>query len=207
MQHRDYLPRSRMSRLRGDLAGRKQAVALPVRFLLRLCNSGLAGVCCWLLAMAPGLAQKAGPSGYPVPRFVSLKSDPVNLRKGPGTEYPKAWIFRRAGLPVEVIQEYGNWRRVRDSGGATGWVLYSLLSGRRTVLILPWETKKGAGAPLTDLRSAPRASSGAVARLEAGTLAVIKSCTQGWCYISVGDYRGYVQKHAVWGVYTNEVVR
>jgi len=152
------------------------------------------------------VALKRGPSGLALPRFVSMKSNPVNLRKGPGTEYPKAWIFRRAGLPVEVIQEYNHWRRVRDSEGASGWVLYSLLSGRRTALILPWEVKNGVRAPLTDLRSSARLSSLAVARLEAGTLIAIKSCTKAWCYVSAGAYRGYVQKHLLWGVYPNETV-
>ena len=79
----------------------------------------------------------------PVPRFVSLKSDRVNLRQGPGTEYPTAWVFRRAGLPVEVIKEFESWRQVRDAEGTTGWVLGSMLSGRRTAVILPWEARPG----------------------------------------------------------------
>ena len=48
-------------------------------------------------------ASFPGGSGLPVPRFVSLKSDRVNMRKGPGTDYPTAWVYRRAGLPLEVI--------------------------------------------------------------------------------------------------------
>src|SRR6516165_2302039 len=84
-----------------------------------------------------------GASGLPVPRFVSLKSDRVNLRQGPGTEYPTAWVFRRAGLPVEVIHEFEGWREVRDAEGTTGWVLGAMLSGRRTAVVLPWELKGG----------------------------------------------------------------
>src|SRR5262245_58248264 len=109
----------------------------------------------WLLAALAGagdlLAQgtptpsATGASGMPVPRFVSLKSDRVNLRQGPGTEYPTAWVFQRAGLPVEVIKEFESWRQVRDAEGTTGWVLGSMLSGRRTALILPWEVKAGQG--------------------------------------------------------------
>src|SRR5262245_55806966 len=90
-------------------------------------------------------APTAGGSGLAVPRFVSLKSDRVNLRQGPGTDYPTAWVFRRAGLPVEVIKEFESWRQVRDAEGTTGWVLGSMLSGRRTALILPWEVKAGQG--------------------------------------------------------------
>lgn len=162
--------------------------------------------CSLVLVAATAEAQKVGPSGFPVPRFVSLKSNPVNLRKGPGTEYPKSWIFRRAGLPVEVVQEYENWRRVRDAEGAEGWVYHALLSGRRTALVQPWEARKGKAAALTNLRSAARKASRAVARLEAGTLAIVKSCTITWCYVSVGNFRGYLQKHEIWGVYPNEIL-
>ena len=97
-----------------------------------------------LVAMAAAAAaQQATPgaSGLPVPRFVSLKSDRVNMRKGPGTDYPTAWVYRRAGLPLEVIKEFEGWRQVRDADGASGWVLQTFLSGRRTALVLPWEVK------------------------------------------------------------------
>lgn len=162
--------------------------------------------CVFALVAVAAEAQKLGPSGFPIPRFVSLKSNPVNLRKGPGTEYPKSWIFRRAGLPVEVVQEYENWRRVRDAEGAEGWVFHALLSGRRTALVQPWETRKGKTAALTNLHSAARLGARTVARLEAGTLAIVKSCTISWCYVSVGNFRGYLQKHEIWGVYPNEVL-
>lgn len=146
-------------------------------------------------------------SGLPIPRFVSLKSNPVNLRKGPGKQYPKAWIFRRAGLPVEVIQEYNHWRQVRDSEGVKGWIFHSLLSGRRTALVIPWESRKGAKAALTDLHAAARQSARVIARLEAGTLASIKSCSKSWCYVSIGRFRGYLAKDRLWGVYPNEIIR
>jgi len=164
----------------------------------------LAAIC----SPVPTAAQQAAnPSGFPIPRFVSLKSNPVNLRKGPGRQYPTAWIFRRAGLPVEVIQEFENWRRVRDAEGASGWVFHSLLSGRRTALVLPWEVRKGAVAALTDLRRSARRSAAAVARLEAGTLVAVKSCTKQWCNVSVGTYQGHVLKEQLWGVYPDETIR
>lgn len=100
------------------------------------------------LAQGDGPAASApGASGLPVPRYVSLKSDRVNMRNGPGTDYPTAWVYRRAGLPLEVIKEYEGWRQVRDADGAAGWVLQSFLSGRRTALVLPWELKAGTAAP------------------------------------------------------------
>jgi len=76
-------------------------------------------------------------TGLPVPRYVSLKTDRVNLREGPSKDHRTAWVFQRAGLPVEIIAEYETWRRIRDSEGTEGWVLHSLLSGRRTALVMP----------------------------------------------------------------------
>ena len=175
---------------------RRLAVVLPA---IALATTAAFGGAAW--------SETVGPSGLPVPRFVSLKSDPVNLRKGPGRQYPKAWIFRRAGLPVEVVQEFEHWRRVRDAEGAEGWVYHALLSGRRTALIQPWEARKGADAALTDLRTAARTGAAPIARLEAGTLTSVKSCTKSWCRVTAGQFTGYVQKHELWGVYPDEVIR
>jgi len=74
-------------------------------------------------------------SGLPIPRYVSLKSDHVNVRAGPTKDNDVAWVFTRSGLPVEITAEFENWRRVRDSEGAEGWVYHSLLSGRRTAVV------------------------------------------------------------------------
>src|SRR5260370_18733379 len=74
-------------------------------------------------------------SGLPVPRYVSLKSDHVNVRAGPTKDNDVAWVYTRSGLPVEITAEFENWRRVRDSEGAEGWVYHSLLSGRPTAVI------------------------------------------------------------------------
>ena len=112
--------------------------------------------------------RKETPSGLPLPRFVSLKADKVHVRQGPGTDHKIAWVFQQAGLPVEVIQEFETWRRVRDSEGATGWVFHAMLSGRRTVVILPWEVKKEGNAVQAELRAGSASTSPAVAIVEAG---------------------------------------
>ena len=143
-----------------------------------------------------------------VPRYVSLKADRVKLRQGPGAEYPTAWVFKRTGLPVEIIKEVEVWRKVRDAGGTEGWVHMSLLSGRRTALILPWEIKGGqAQAPSATLRDDDRESARAIAQVEAGVLASIISCENGWCRVSVGDYRGYIEQSKLWGTYPNEQIK
>lgn len=151
-------------------------------------------------------AQQRGKSGLAIPRFVSLKSDPVNLRTGPGLKYPKAWVFRRAGLPVEIIQEHQRWRRIRDSEGASGWILGALLSARRTVLVQPWDARKSKKTTLIRLRSSAGASSATTARLEPGTLANVRSCDGKNCYVSVGKFRGYLDQATLWGVYPDEVI-
>jgi SH3-like domain-containing protein len=147
--------------------------------------------------------QPNGQSHLPVPRFVSLKSDQVNVRKGPSTDQAIVWVFARAGLPVEVIAESDNWRRVRDSEGADGWVFHSLLSGRRTVLIAPW-SKDHESVPLYG-----RKSTGAqpVAELEPGVLGNVLSCDGDWCELSIDDYSGFVQQDKLWGVYRGEVIQ
>ena len=137
-------------------------------------------------------------AALPVPRFVSLKSDKVNVRKGPSTDQAIVWVFSRAGLPVEVIAESDNWRRVRDSEGADGWVFHSLLSARRTALITPW-SKGDERVPLYSSQFRPaRAPSPS---LQSGVLGNVLSCDGEWCNVSVDDYSGYVQQDKLWGVY------
>jgi SH3-like domain-containing protein len=158
-------------------------------------------------AAEDGVKQAAvdatGKTALPVPRFVSLKSDKVNVRKGPSTDQSIVWVFSRAGLPVEVIAESDNWRRVRDSEGADGWVFHSLLSARRTVLVTPW-SKEGEHVPLYNSKST---SSRAVAELQPGVLGNVMACDGEWCQVSVDDYSGYVQQDKLWGVYKGEEVK
>lgn len=146
-------------------------------------------------------------SGLPVPRFVSLKSDRVNLRNGPGTDYPTGWVYRRAGLPVEVVKEFEGWRQVRDAEGATGWVLQSLLSGRRTGLVVPWERKAGASPPLVPIVAGDSSSAGVVVNVEAGVIADLHACDGRWCRVTVDKYNGYIEQNKLWGVYQGETIK
>lgn len=167
----------------------------------------------WQQLVPPACAAESIPqergsaSGLAIPRFVSLKSDRVNLRNGPGTDYPTAWVFRRVGMPVEVLKEYEAWRQVRDSEGATGWVLHSMLSGRRTALVLPWEITPGQPAPRTMLRGDDRETAAAVAIIEAGVIANVRRCDGRWCYVAVEEIHGYIEQSKLWGVYRDEVIR
>lgn len=157
-------------------------------------------------------AQSTAPSGLPVPRYVSLKSDRVNIRKGPGRDYGIAWVFRRAGLPVEVLKEFEGWRQIRDSEGATGWVNQIMLSGRRTALVLPWELKQKADAqpkrrPIVVLHASASTRSRTLARLEAGVLTSVSSCDGRWCRVFLDRHVGYVEQKNLWGIYPNEVFK
>src|SRR5262249_31160324 len=85
-------------------------------------------------AQPPASAQRKG-SGLPLPRLATLKSDEANVRTGPCSRYPIDWVFKRKGMPVEIVAEYDNWRKIRDWQGASGWVYQGLLTGKRSFII------------------------------------------------------------------------
>jgi SH3-like domain-containing protein len=153
---------------------------------------------------APGRAEEREPikTGLPLPRFVSLKADVVNARVGPGAEYQIAWVFRRAGMPVEVLEEYYTWRQVRDSDGGTGWVAAGLTSGRRTALVAPW-AKNG---PLFQIASS-RGGANAVAQVEPGAIVDIVQCDGQDCEVYAGKQKGWAPQKNLWGVYPGEKVK
>ena len=140
-------------------------------------------------------------SGLPVPRYVSLKSDHVNVRAGPTKDNDVAWVYTRAGLPVEITAEFENWRRVRDSEGAEGWVYHSLLSGRRTAVV----TMKTQGRPRADLRPRRSRQRGG-GPLQAGVVAQVKQCAADWCRVTGNGFDGWIQQQRLWGVYSDEKV-
>ena len=140
-------------------------------------------------------------SGLPVPRYVSLKSDHVNVRAGPTKDNDVAWVYTRAGLPVEITAEFENWRRVRDSEGAEGWVYHSMLSGRRTAVVTM--KSKDQLAPIHD-RADPE--SAIAARLQVGVVAQVKKCVSGWCRVTGNGFDGWIEQQRLWGVYADEKV-
>lgn len=178
------------------------AVILSVFFTMSLAAGNAAPVLAQTAKIQLASREKGPSTGLPLPRFVSLKADEVNVRRGPGWDHAIAWVFRRAGLPVEVIAEFDVWRHVRDSEGATGWVIGSLLSGRRTVLVAPWEEKNR----VLDLHRAADQFSPVSARLSPGVLGNVQNCDGNWCRIIAGSVTGYLEQKLVWGVYPEETV-
>src|SRR5712672_3337397 len=155
-------------------------------------------------SVSSGFSAKDSPvttSGLPVPRYVSLKSDHVNVRAGPTKDNDVAWVYTRSGLPVEITAEFENWRRVRDSEGAEGWVYHSLLSGRRTAVIT-MKTKDD----LASLYDRPDSTGTVAARLQAGVVAQVKRCTSGWCRVIGNGFDGWIEQQRLWGVYADEKV-
>lgn len=140
-------------------------------------------------------------SGLPVPRFVSLKADRVNMHIGPAKHYETKWVYQRAGLPVEITAEFENWRRIRDSDGTEGWVYHSLLSGRRSGIVIAKSKDE-----LVPLHEKPDLESAMVARLEPGVIGAVKRCTDGWCRISGRGFEGWIPQVRLWGVYPNEKI-
>ena len=138
-------------------------------------------------------------TGLPLPRYVSLKSGNVNVRRGPGQGYDIAFTFVRAGLPVEITQEFDNWRKIRDSDGSEGWVFYSLLSGRRTAVVAPWEKAGQFSARGDAAEDAP-----VVAYLQPRVVAAVERCDGTWCLLTGDGFEGWVEQQRLWGVYPEE---
>ncbi|MEE2773791.1 MAG: SH3 domain-containing protein [Pseudomonadota bacterium] len=130
-------------------------------------------------------------TGLPIPRFVSTKSDRINVRIGPGREYSINWVYRRKGLPLKVTAEYGNWRKVEDFEGEGGWVHSRLISGNRFIIFL---------SEASNLKRKANVKSPNLAVIERGVVAKLLNESPNWCKVSVDGYKGWVQKNRVWGL-------
>ena len=155
-----------------------------------------------MMALADDPMTTGSVTKLPIPRFVSLKPSDTPMREGPSKDHRIKWVFKREGLPVEVIGEHEHWRRVRDSESTDGWVYYGRLSNRRTVVV-----RAGKTSPEQNLYKDDRETSAVIARLQPGVVASVQSCTRDWCKVGVETFSGYVRKDAVWGVYPDETIK
>lgn len=141
--------------------------------------------------------QAMGPVTHlPLPRFVSMKARESNVRRGPSLTHRIDWVFQRQDMPLEIVAEFGHWRRVLDQDGMGGWVHYSLLSGNRTVLVRD---------EMVELRMRPDPQAKVVAKLEQNVIARLGECGPNWCYLRVGSHRGWAAKTGLWGVGVDEI--
>lgn len=140
-------------------------------------------------------AGQTGPSGLPLPRFVSLDADEANLRSGPGRQYPVLWLYLRSGIPLEITAEFDTWRRVRDMSGAEGWMHASLLSGRRRAIVLE---------RMAEFLDRPAAGSRTLARAEPGVVFDLLRCRPDWCEARIAGRKAWVRRDAFWGTLEEE---
>jgi SH3-like domain-containing protein len=138
-----------------------------------------------------------GPPPPPLPPFESLRWDKVNLRAGPGDQYPIRWVLTRKGMPVEVLDRYDVWRKIRDWQGSVGWVHERMLMGNRTVMVTGREHT---------IRAEPRATARPVAHAEPGVVGRLLSCRGDWCRIDAQGFKGWVERRDIFGVTANETV-
>ena len=150
-----------------------------------------------VLLFAAGPAAAQSETGLPLPRFVSLRADAVNLRTGPGRRYPIDWVYTRTSLPIKIVAEFEGWRQVRTQDGTSGWIHKSLLSGKRTVAIAGREDR---------IYREPSKAAQIVAFVEPGVIASLLGCERGWCRITVDRHRvtGWMPQDVLWGILPNE---
>lgn len=134
-------------------------------------------------------------TGLPLPRFASLKNDEVFVRAGPGQRYPIKFVYQRVLLPVEIIGEFGGWRKVRDARGGSGWVYNALISGQRSVLVQK---------PDALVHRKPKKNSPAVAELAQGVIAELSTCEDDFCKVEGQGFEGWVVREALWGLSSGE---
>jgi SH3-like domain-containing protein len=156
-------------------------------------------LCCGLALGAESSAGAAAEKGargavtnLPLPRFVSVRAEAANARRGPSLDQKVDWTFQRRGWPLQIVAEYGHWRRVRDVDGAEGWVHHSLLSGLRTVLV------RSEG--VTPIHAGVGTDTPVRAYVEPGVVAELDRCEAARCQITAGGFAGWIARDALWGV-------
>lgn len=145
-----------------------------------------------------GLAVDTGKSssGLPIPRFVSIASEKVFVRTGPALRYPIKWVYQRENMPVEVIQEFDTWRKIRDMDGDDGWIHQSLLAGDRYGIVK--------GEANLAVRKEPNENSRITAFYEPNVVASIDECKGAWCHLTAEGFEGWSERKFLWGIYDSE---
>ena len=172
----------------------------------RLVRAGILIAFGLLLGLAALLPDRdaRGDTAVEVPRFMSVKGNPTNVRRGPSEEHEILWVYNNAPLPVEIIAEFGNWRRIRDFEGIEGWVFHSLLSGQRNVMVQ--------GEDILPLQEEPTDTARTVALVQPGVLGGLDHCPPAdardgdWCFVDLEGRRGWLPRDSLYGVYPFEEV-
>ncbi|MBA5724439.1 SH3 domain-containing protein [Candidatus Liberibacter sp.] len=144
-----------------------------------------------------------GSSRLPEPHFVTIKYNRTNVRIGPSKIHAISYVYLKEGFPVEVIQEYENWRHIRDFDGTNGWVNKRLLSSKRSAIVSPWENESNEQT-YVNLYQKPDKRSTVVAKIEPNVLLTIHKCSGEWCFGKNSGISGWIMQNKIWGVYPNE---
>jgi SH3-like domain-containing protein len=158
------------------------------------------------LAAALGACPAGAASDREPPYWASISAGQARMRTGPGRSFPTTWLYRRADLPVKVVQvikadkdskNEASWRKVQDPDGATGWMLVNLLSDQRTAIVT---------GGIREMHAKPDAASPIVWRAAPGVVGRLSHCGEGWCAFDVHGQKGYIETAGIWGVDPDEVI-
>jgi SH3-like domain-containing protein len=159
---------------------------------LRKVVTGLVALTLGVTAIGQAEAQQRKP-----PYYASISAGKANMRTGPGRNYPTNWLYRRADLPVKVVEIYNDWRKVEDPDGTQGWMLVGLLSAQRTGVVV---------GTIVEMRDSPRLNARVNWRAAPGVVGRISKCQRGWCWFDVRGRGGYVEQNRIWGTEPGEEV-
>jgi len=148
-----------------------------------------------LAAVAIASAQAAETRA--VPYWASIAAGDALMRSGPGRNFPAIWRYRRADLPVKVLQVHETWRKVREQDGTEGWMAAALLSAERTAVAV---------GEIRPIRAAPDLSARIIWKVAPGVIGKIKRCARGWCAFDVGGRVGYIATAHIWGAEPDETI-
>ncbi|HEY2753645.1 MAG TPA: SH3 domain-containing protein [Phenylobacterium sp.] len=180
---------------KGVMGGQGEAIELvrPQRRAPKVAAQALAAVVIAAAGLVGGAAaaERQTPSGMPVPRYVSLKFDKVNARAGPGDDHRLLWVYEVRGLPLQVIAETAEWRRVCDPEGSLAWVHKRVTDGRRMTM-----NTSQAAVPLLQK---PQDDARPEAYLNPRSLAAVDRCRKGWCRVRADHASGWVREGGLWG--------
>jgi len=152
----------------------------------------------WGMALAAiALVPAWAAENRPVPYWASISAGDALMRSGPGRNYPATWRYRRADLPVKVLQIHESWRKIREPDGTIGWMAAALLSAQRTAIVT---------GEIRPLRAAPETASKILWRAEPGVVGKIAHCAAGWCEFEVDGRAGYVAVNHIWGAEPGETL-
>ena len=131
-----------------------------------------------------------------IPRFETLKFNEVRLRKGPSRDHPIDWVYKLKGLPLKIISEFDDWRKVEDFDGVNGWIHRSQLSRKRMVQVI---------SSKSEIKLKPNKDSDIIALAETDVLLKLERCDEIWCRISTQNIKGWILRDNLFGILENEL--